>query len=148
MLFNSYIYSLSDIWNQFAMEGSIKGKCIKHRQHLLLQCIDYSVKISYNFNCKTLCSSNLKLRKYYVILQNVLICRILTLCKKETLTLCRIQHWKHQLTFLVRRQSSMHKQVCQFQTFGIVLMMSNVCCLGHTAQTCTAVLYCSTPHLV
>ena len=26
--------------------------------------------------------------------------------------------------------------------------MSNVCCLGHIAQTCTAVLYGSTPHLV
>ena len=52
------------------------------------------------------------------------------------------------LTFLVRLENSMHKSICYCATLDIVLSMPNVCCLGHIAQTCTAVLYGSTPHLV
>ena len=53
-----------------------------------------------------------------------------------------------QLTFLLRLENSMHKPIYFCATLGIVLSMSNVCCLGHIAQTCNAVLYGSTPHLV
>ena len=42
----------------------------------------------------------------------------------------------------------MHKPIGYYQILGIVLMMSDVCCLGHIAPTSTAVLYDSTPHLV
>ena len=42
----------------------------------------------------------------------------------------------------------MHKPICYCEALDIVLSMSNVSCLGHIAQTCTAVLYGSTPHLV
>ena len=50
------------------------------------------------------------------------------------------------------------RQTCKFygyapvkmrcETLDIVQSMSNVCYLDHIAQTCTAVLYGSTPHLV
>ena len=46
----------------------------------------------------------------------------------------------------VRLENSMHKPICYCATLEIVLPMSNVCCLGHIAQTCTVLLYGSTPH--
>ena len=46
----------------------------------------------------------------------------------------------------VKHEYSMHKPKCYYETLDIVLMMSNVCCLDHIAQTCTAVFY--GPHLV
>ena len=50
----------------------------------------------------------------------------------------------------VSRQTvnSMHKPICYYKTLSIILMMSNVCCLNHIAQTCTAVFYGSTLRLV
>ena len=53
-----------------------------------------------------------------------------------------------QLTFFVGLKNSMHKPICCCATLEIVLPMSNACCLGHIAQTCTVLLYGSTPHLV
>ena len=55
---------------------------------------------------------------------------------------------KTLLTFLIRLDNSMHKPLCYCETLDIVLSMSNVCCFGHITQTCTAVPYGSTPHLV
>ena len=46
------------------------------------------------------------------------------------------------------RELSIHKPICYCETLDIVLSMLNVCYLDHIAQTCTAVLYGSTPHLV
>ena len=42
----------------------------------------------------------------------------------------------------------MQQLICCCKTLDICVSMSNVCCLGHIAHTCTAVLYGSTPHLV
>ena len=43
---------------------------------------------------------------------------------------------------------SMHNPICYCETLDIVQSMSNVCCLGHIAQTCKVVLYNSNLHLV
>ena len=40
--------------------------------------------------------------------------------------------------FLVKRENSMHKPICFYETLDIIPMMSSVCCLDHIAPTCTA----------
>ena len=49
---------------------------------------------------------------------------------------------------IFRQTQKFYAQANHCATLEIVLPMSNPCCLGHIAQTCTVLLYGSTLHLV